>query len=120
MELYIIILLVILHYIGDFLLQTDNMAINKSSSNKWLFYHVVTYSIPFVLINPVYAALNGLLHWFTDYYTSRIAKHYYTNNNRSMFFKVIGLDQTIHIVTLVSTYVLFKEIYYEYPISWLL
>ena len=39
------------HLIGDYLLQTDKMALNKKTSNLWCLIHVLTYMIPFIFTN---------------------------------------------------------------------
>jgi len=105
MDLQILILIFVLHFVADFVLQTDDMALNKSSSNYWLTVHAVVYSLTFaIFFGPLYALINGVLHWVTDYTTSRIAAHFYKNNKRSLFFQTIGFDQMIHMVTLTATY----------------
>lgn len=120
------LILVIIHWVADFFCQTDDMAINKSKSNYWLTIHVLVYSavlivgtgflnfepgrwVPFFMIN-------GVLHWITDYYTSRwtsylfqkAEKHpfekVYLNSWRHWFFTVIGIDQVIHYACLFLTY----------------
>ena len=128
-----LVLLFIAHYIGDFLLQTDKMAINKSSSNKWLTKHVLTYMLPFILLYGVYTmylivtsgaqydkglglliivkflltlAINFGLHWVTDYLTSRVAASYHAEGNRSAFFKTIGFDQMVHALSLITVHYL--------------
>lgn len=37
------------HFIGDYLLQTDDMAANKKTSSLWCAWHVLCYMLPFLL-----------------------------------------------------------------------
>ena len=106
MEIEVILLIVLFHFVSDFLLQTEEMANNKSTSNKWLTIHVTCYSIPFIAISPLYALINGVLHFITDYITSRITKRLWAEKKVGLFFKVIGFDQAIHMSTLFGTYYL--------------
>lgn len=112
-----IALLMLCHFIADFILQTDKMAIGKSTSMKWLTIHVVTYMVPFSILMiffapSVYAytafiVVNFILHWITDYITSRVGSYFYQNDQRGMFFKTIGFDQYIHIICLTGTFIYF-------------
>lgn len=117
-ELYVVLSLLLTHFIGDFVLQTDKMAVNKSTSFKWLTIHVLTYMIPlslfYIILFSHVGALtilsviiaNLVLHWITDMVTSRVASYYFKNDKRGMFFKTIGLDQMIHGVTLVTLHII--------------
>jgi Protein of unknown function (DUF3307) len=98
------------HWVGDYLFQTSNMAVQKSSSIKWLGLHVLTYTVTLSAFSFVFfplgvwwkfVLLNGLLHGITDFFTSRIAKQY--AGTPRVFYPILGFDQFIHLATLVYT-----------------
>ena len=101
-----ILLILFLHFFADFILQNDYMAQNKSSSNKALGLHVLLYSLPFIIISPLYALINGIAHFITDYISSRITKKLWQKQEVHWFFVVIGLDQLAHYSMLFSTFIL--------------
>lgn len=103
-NIYPIIALLNIHWISDFALQTDKMATQKSKSFKYLSFHALVYTIPFLFIGFQFAIINGILHWIVDAITSRITSYLWKENDRHNFFLTIGLDQLIHTVTLIITY----------------
>ena len=100
------------HWVGDFVLQTDFQASNKSKHLDALSRHVATYTgtlfaaaiILFgVTAAVIFAAINGALHFVTDYITSRASSKLWEEKNLHRFFVMIGFDQLIHQATLAST-----------------
>ncbi|WP_431127390.1 DUF3307 domain-containing protein [Flagellimonas flava] len=105
-------LILVAHWLGDYLFQTSNMAVKKSSSLKWLTAHVLTYSLVLgvfaIFLFPlesalIYVALNALLHFVTDFFTSKLASKY--QDNPRVFYPVLGFDQMVHGLCLYLTYI---------------
>lgn len=115
-----IILLLILHFIGDFLLQNNWMALGKSKTIPPLTFHVLVYSLCFTVFGFKMFVTTFYLHWITDFITSRLTSKlwfvemnirgnavHYDMEKRHWFFVGIGADQLIHMVSLiVSAYLL--------------
>lgn len=74
-----LITIVWLHFVGDFLLQSDVMAKNKSSSNKWLLFHGVVYGAPLIVFGIWYYVVNVILHIMVDFFTSRATSILWAN-----------------------------------------
>ena len=99
------------HWFADFILQNDTMAINKSSSNKWLGIHCSVYLWPIFLLGIIFGGANGILwaainaiaHFVVDYFTSRGTSSLWKKNERHWFFVLIGFDQAIHMTILLVT-----------------
>ena len=113
----------LLHLIGDYLLQSGWMAANKAKSHFAAFVHALVYSLPFILICP---SLNAWLvifvtHFFIDRYSlaKRVAivknylaprKHWPKNGDLSDFgyhkctpeflamWLLIIIDNTLHLL----------------------
>jgi len=104
MEITTIVLLIWVHFFADFVCQTDKMAINKSSSNKWLSIHVGIYSLFLIPFGIEFAIVNFFLHYITDYISSRVTTKLWIAEKRHWFFVVVGLDQALHMTALMVTY----------------
>ena len=136
MMLWQFIGLLITHWIADFICQTHWQASNKSKNNVALLRHVLVYSaimaVPAVIFIPSpgwfgFVLVTGVLHFGTDWFTSRLSAELFANTVSDMqmtvwlapgqsykttdwskfnphnFFVVIGFDQLIHQATLAVT-----------------
>lgn len=112
LTLFATINILVLHFIADFVFQSDWMAINKSSSFRALLLHVVIYTltlctIPLAVTDMsiavpclTWALVNGVIHFVQDAVTSRMTAYLWKKEQRHWFFVVIGLDQLLHYVFL--------------------
>lgn len=99
-----VLALIWMHFIGDFVFQTDQMAINKSKNNLWLLAHVLAYSSCFALFGLKFLAITFVCHFVTDWFTSRGTSYLWKRERRHWFFVLIGFDQAIHLTTLLLTF----------------
>jgi hypothetical protein len=135
-NLWIFVALLAVHWFGDFALQTHWQASNKSKRWDALAQHVITYTTAIGLAAPIlfpgpflhepwrlvlFVGGNGILHFATDYVTSRISSKLFMGQfetlelyplnrvamkqpfNPHNFFVMIGFDQLIHHITLAAT-----------------
>ena len=97
--------ILLIHYIADFQLQNDWMAVNKSKHWGALTLHCLVYSLCFLYWGWLFALITFVTHFITDAITSRMTRAlYYPVFHRHWFFAVIGLDQLIHYTTLALTF----------------
>ena len=87
-SLWIVFAIILIHFIADFCVQTDEQAKKKSSSWYYLLAHTLSYSTIFVVIGSLYGVGMGnnwlglqfggitfICHTLTDYFTSRLNKY---------------------------------------------
>lgn len=95
-----------MHFIADFVLQSDWMAINKSKRWDALIVHVGIYSVCFLPWGGQFAMLTFVFHFVQDAITSRINARLWQSNQRHWFFVAIGADQLLHSWLLAITFAL--------------
>lgn len=115
---FLFLYILIIHYLGDFALQTHNQAVNKSISNKFLTLHVIVYSlvwwVAMITVHQItqwglircttFAIITFIMHWITDYCTSRISKPFFAKGDYHNGFAMVGADQIFHYIQLYFTY----------------
>jgi hypothetical protein len=116
-----LLFILVIHFLADFGLQTHEQATGKSTSLKWLTYHVGVYSIIWLLaawfyfdyfnIALIFAMTTFIFHWATDYLTSRIGKPFWEKNDFHNGFVVVGFDQVLHYIQLVLTILACERFY---------
>lgn len=75
---------VLFHFIGDYLLQNDWMASNKTKNSLAALCHAIIYSLPFLIIlNFKFWLIVFLTHFFIDRYRLAIFWVKLINNNWS-------------------------------------
>ena len=120
--------IIFIHWLADFVFQTHWQATNKSKNNIALTYHVVTYSLtwlipiaillyigPFNLVGGIlfgimFSCITFICHWITDYYTSRLNSRLWAKGDVHNFFVSVGFDQVLHYIQLFTTFYLIKTI----------
>lgn len=114
--------ILIVHWIADFILQTDKQAKGKSSNWSDLITHTFVYSVSWLV--PIVMLLDGngysaeiliknaflfsfitfICHTVTDYFTSRLNKYLLAKGDHHNFFVSVGFDQLLHYFQLFITY----------------
>ena len=113
----IILIIFVVHFLADFVFQSSKMATGKSKSLKWLSIHVGVYGLvslisAFIvgvylenlLLGFAWWAINIGLHFIIDFITSKITSRLWEEKKMRQFFVMIGFDQLLHNLCLMSTY----------------
>ena len=107
----------ILHFIADFLFQSDYMAKNKSKDIEVLTEHAIAYAVPFVIFFSIfypiwglsYVVFNVCSHFIIDYFTSKLNAKLWEKQQVHWFFCSVGFDQLLHTLILIGTIGLFLK-----------
>lgn len=128
-------IIICVHYVADFIFQAEEWANNKSKNNMALLNHVSTYSTFWAFASCLlfgfnfpghtmewyfshsmgFAMITFILHFITDYITSRIVskrfadKYYGSPIPNFGAFSIIGFDQVLHYGQLFLTYYLLTK-----------
>ena len=110
-----IVMILLIHFLADFGLQTHEQATRKSMDNKQLAYHVGVYTAVWFVAGismfgdiqktVTFALITFICHFLTDYVTSRIGKPYWEKKDFHNAFVIVGFDQLLHYVQLFLTYI---------------
>jgi len=103
-DIYTVILILLAHFIADFVCQTDKIAVNKSSNLGYLSLHAFMYSSLFLFWGFQFLLITFAAHWIVDFFSSKATTKLWKEGKRHWFFVVIGLDQFIHVSGLFITY----------------
>jgi hypothetical protein len=108
----ILLLVLIFHWLADFVFQKEEDQINKSHSFHHLLNHAIWYSLImwtlFLIILPakthVYAwAITLLSHTSIDFFSSKLNKKLWDAGRIHYFFVNMGFDQVLHYIQLYLT-----------------
>lgn len=115
----VILFIFVVHFLADFVFQSSKMATGKSKSLKWLCIHVGVYGLvslisAFVIgldlkdlsLGFIWWGINVGLHFVVDFVTSKVTSKFWEEKNMRAFFVMIGFDQLLHTVCLITTYFL--------------
>lgn len=115
-------IIIVIHFIADFIFQDEKWALGKSKNVGDLLKHTTTYSclwlLPMMFLFPTNYVLNSVLfvaitflaHTITDYFTSKITSRLYAQGKLGSpipnlgFFSMIGFDQVLHYGQLLLTF----------------
>ncbi len=122
------------HWVADFVCQSDGVAKGKSSSISKLSQHIAVYLLVFAVgtfltvidlddgVNSewffkegfpsfwVFVFINVGSHFFIDFITSRASKLEFERGNTGTAFKIIGFDQFLHVaIILISAYYMVSQ-----------
>ncbi|HLP03824.1 MAG TPA: DUF3307 domain-containing protein [Paludibacter sp.] len=111
-----IIILLLVHIVGDYFLQGSKLSEQKAVKISYLFEHVVIYTSLLIVVSPLalgltflqgaaFSILNGSTHFIIDFFTSRLKIKYYSESEPK-YIITMGIDHSLHLLILFATYLL--------------
>ena len=107
-------ILLICHLLGDFFLQSSDMAEKKNNNKKVMalhsgIYFAVILIVGFVFITPIFAIVSSLIisgtHCLVDILRTKFDKKF---KNKVRLFQLFLVDQLLHIAIIIGIYYLFE------------
>lgn len=116
------IVILFLHWLGDFVFQSDTVAKGKSKFVHLLVEHTIIYSLVVgigmigfryyltgnfeesCLFGIRFALITGVFHTIQDYFTSKLNARLYAEGKNHLFYVSLGFDQFLHACQLFLTY----------------
>ena len=85
----------LVHIFGDFVLQSDYFAMNKSKRSWPCFLHVLTYTLCFLLLTTSWKALLviGVTHFILDRYPIILRRLIWTKNHLGPYFVFVPFSK---------------------------
>lgn len=113
-SLFVVLFILFMHWLADFVFQSDEQATTKHESNYSLLMHTFVYSAMMAVV-PICAMMDFksiiifflvtfVAHTIQDYVTSRLNAQLWAEKKRHTFFVSVGFDQFLHITQLILTY----------------
>lgn len=132
-NIFVALLILAIHWLADFVLQTDDMAKGKSKDNVWLIMHTITYSVVWLVLGIIavmvgitmailgyplcqecvchylypllgFCGITFVCHTVTDYFTSRLNSRLWSEGKTHNLFVSVGFDQLLHYIQLLLTF----------------
>lgn len=124
-SIFDVFFILIIHWVADFILQTDEMAKGKSKQLSKLLSHTLMYSLfwtsaiflyecfytksiqQYIMIPHNvfdFASITFFAHTITDYFTSRFNAKLWEQGKTHNFFVAVGFDQILHYIQLILTF----------------
>lgn len=110
--LVILTLLLVKHYIADFILQSAYQLKNKGLYGHWggilhALIHAVGTALVFVWfvswkVALLLALTDGVIHYHIDWTKSQMNKHFHLKVQQRGFWYILGCDQLMHQLTYVG------------------
>lgn len=110
----IILLILLIHWLADFGLQTHEQAMAKSTDSGALADHVGVYTLVWFIASysmfdsfpkaVLFSIVTFICHFGTDYITSRVGKPFWDKKDYHNGFIVVGFDQILHYIQLFVCY----------------
>ena len=128
----LLLFFLLVHMIGDFYLQNDDMAKEKLRYTKTLWKHCALYAFAFLAVPAFYrsvplmitAAALALAHclidfmkyWIRKNHTARAEPDAFAFDSASFTAKLYGFDQGLHILTILIAVIIVR--FFSVPIVW--
>lgn len=121
-KIEVFLMIIICHWIFDFIFQAEEWALGKSKSLKPLLKHTFTYGILWnipvyiftgdIIGTLIFSLITFVAHTITDYFTSKAVSKKFANKELGGpipnlgAFTYIGFDQVLHYIQLAFTWLL--------------
>jgi hypothetical protein len=109
-----ILLILLIHWLADAVLQTEKQATNKWNNADYLTAHTSTYSIVWLLFTIgmgfnfyaclAFTGITFLVHTITDGITSKITHNFFEKKDYHNGFVMVLFDQILHYIQLYLTW----------------